>query len=744
MKQLLNVSLRQQAVFIPTSAYVKDESKALTENAGILITNLAKLGFGVTEDLLQAMNRTDDTYLQAVLEMIREVMGVNKNWTPLVKGWDVPTGEGLIDHIITLFANVFQTKGERLACGHIIPPNTFPLERYNGCPFCGTPFAHGEIEVMGQGSKLKILSLWKEEEASAFLANLLQSKTALDATQIDSLKLLLEVMPVPEVKIGMKETQMVVIDAYFTQNKGEKAQAFFSTPQDILRFLWYKHTGFLQLVEPATIVKRKAANNRNRHRLQDKSAKTKVAAKEELKLKYGRKECATVAKWLNALAMTPEKACEIMHPKRSMWVRFIRALRLAEYSKKPGFENLARLMDVFYNETYTVWQGEVNRFRMKADADAALALLQQRPGLFARSLFSSMLWFGPEKTVAAFEEIVHLVPARLVFTLNMYAENYFQQKGYRTVKPLGGVSKSVPPNPLLKKYNTAKLDAMKAQIETLCLLAMKKRFLAVKNPHTTMFIDPALFKIPVSIGDRSENVQDLPSALMGSRFEVQGNAIRLFMQWGTGLPAQHLDMDLSCHIAYDKKSEVCAFHNLVTKGCKHSGDIRSIPTNIGTAEYIEINLDELTAAKAKYVTFTCNAYSSGNISPNLVLGWMDSKHPMKVSETTGVAYDPSCVIHQVRITQKLTKGLVFGVLEVETREIIWLEMPFQGQVVGNLDVRSVELLMKKLNSKLSIGNLLTIKAEAQQMQVVSTPEADEVYTLEWARDTAAVTALLVD
>ena len=48
--------------------------------------------------------------------------------------------------------------------------------------------------------------------------------------------------------------------------------------------------------------------------------------------------------------MAPEKACEIMHPKREMWVRMIRALRLAEYARKPEFGNLKELMDIFYRE----------------------------------------------------------------------------------------------------------------------------------------------------------------------------------------------------------------------------------------------------------------------------------------------------------------------------------------------------------------------------------------------------------
>ncbi len=146
------------------------------------------------------------------------------------------------------------------------------------------------------------------------------------------------------------------------------------------------------------------------------------------------------------------------------------------------------------------------------------------------------------------------------------------------------------------------------------------------------------------------------------------------MQWGKGLPAQHLDMDLSCHITLPSTTEVCSYFNLKAIGAKHSGDIRSIPDKKGTAEYIELDLNELDRVGAQYVAFTCNAYSNGAISPNLVV-WMNSAYPMKISERNGVAYDPSCVQHQVRVSQSVQKGLVFGVLKVKEREVVWLEIP---------------------------------------------------------------------
>ncbi|HVI46439.1 MAG TPA: hypothetical protein VM802_16305 [Chitinophaga sp.] len=744
MNNLLKAALRQQAVFVPEATTINGQ--AMTPATGLLTANLARLGFGVSESLLHALNGATPGYQATILEHLREVMGVKKNWTPLVKNWSIPTGESYADHVYTFFANVFNQKsaGPTLHCGHIIPVDAFPPEKYNGCPFCGTPFEAGEIAHYQQNSKVRVLELWTKADAARCLENLLTSKTALDASQQDTLKLLLSVLPLPAVKTGMKETMMTVVDFLVQQGEADKAQALFITPTDILRYLWYKHTGMLQIIEPKTIIKRKTKNSHHFQLPKADNAAAKLVAIQALKLKYGRKDALTAAKWLNNIDMEAEKMCEIMHPKRNMWVRFIRALRLAEFSHRKGFERLHKLMDVFYNQQYEVWQGRVDHFRLKSDAASAFYLLKQRPGMFARSLYANMLWFGADATVKAFADIVDKVPARLLFTLQMYAAYYFDRNGIRAVKPLGGISKTIPANTLVALFSDEELKEMEDAITDLCALAVRKRFMAAATTSKSIYIAPELFKIPLPLGDRSEHIQDLAATLMGTRFPLEGDAVRLFMQWGTGLPAQHMDMDLSCRIIYDDRMDFCSYSNLTTTGCQHSGDIRQIPHMIGTAEYIELNLPALAAANARYVVFTCNAYSGGEIVPNLIVGWMNSQHRMKISAKTGVAYDPSCVQHQVRITSGLTKGLVFGVLDVAMNEIIWLELPFGGQVTQSLDMKNVKAILKKLDSKLTIGHLLQQKAEAQQLQVTDQHEADEAYTLQWALDTAAVTQLLID
>ena len=143
-KTLTNVALRYRAVFLDINR--KDINMASEASAPVLafVARLKENGFCVSEELLHALNAVPADRLAEITECINDVMGVNLNWASLVKGWDVPTGETLADHLITFIANIFGEKagfkGTKLPCGHLIPEGTFPLERYNGCPYCGTPF----------------------------------------------------------------------------------------------------------------------------------------------------------------------------------------------------------------------------------------------------------------------------------------------------------------------------------------------------------------------------------------------------------------------------------------------------------------------------------------------------------------------------------------------------------------------------------------------------------------------------
>lgn len=747
---LIKVALRYRAVFLNVQREEINMASEISQPVMAFVARLKENGFCVSEELLHALNAVPVNRLAEIVDGINEVMRIDLNWSPLVKGWNVPTGESIFDHIVTWVVNLFgdhaAVKGTELPCGHFIPEGTFPLERYTGCPFCGTPFKTTNFVYKGQGSKLKELRLFTLKDMEHLFASLLESVTPLDGTQKESLEQLLSLFSLPDdVEIPMKETAMLVVKLLVKQEKADEATKLLKTPADVLRYLWYEKTGYVQIIEPKTLVAHSRKIYSHIWEPLDQGADAAEAMKQKLMLKYDRKACLRVARWMNALPMTAKQCAENMNPKRGMWVRFIRALRMAEYSHKKGFDHLAEIMDVFYRQDYTTWQGRVDQARTQNDADKMLALLKERPGLFARCLFATMLRFGSDKTLAAFSEVTDKLPARLLLSLGNAAESYFDPQGTRIARPISGVMCRIEPNALLLLYDDETREGMVKAVNDLYLANMLKRFSAQKTEAKTLYIDPMLYNIPVSVGDRSATVQDASCALMGTRFPVEGDAIRLFMHWGKDLPAQPLDMDLSCRIALpDNETAECAYYTLTCVGAKHSGDIRSIPNKVGTAEYIELSLPELEAAGATYVTFTCNAYSSGALSPNLMVGWMDSANKMEISEKTGVAYDPSCVQHAVRISEgNLSKGLVFGVLDVAKREIIWLEMPFTAQTLRGADNESIEAFLHKLENKLSVGELLDLKAKAQHLTLVEKPDdADEAYTYEWALNPAEVTKLL--
>lgn len=741
--------MRYKALYLDIKKEDIDMASEITTAVYAFAERLKENGFCLTEELLHALIAVPEGKLADIVITIKDVMGVDLNWAPLVKGWNVPTGESREDHFVTWIANMLKGRlkiqSTTLPCGHLIPEGIFPLERYNGCPFCGKPFKTTNYVFTGQASKLKELRLLDTSDMETLFHSLLTSATPLDATQRDSLSLLLESFPVPEdTDITMKETQMVVIRHWVANGEADRAMDYFHTPTDLLRYLWYEKTGYVQIIKPSVLIANARRLGSHMNVVCDDRNAYEENMRNHLRLKYDRKMCRTVSGWLNALPLSAVKMAEDMNAKRGMWVRFIRALRLAEYAKRKQYKKLAAMMDVFYNHSYTTWQGNVDKATKEHQTDHVLSLLKARPGAFARCLFATMLRLGSKRTLEAFGEVSDQLPVRLLVSLGNAADRYFDPSSVRLISTITGLRKTIPHNHLLQLYSQEERKKMIDEVNYLYRNSMARRFRQQYTESKTIYIDPLLFDIPMSVGDRSSTVQDTNHALMGTRFHVEGDAVRLFLQWGKGLHAQPLDMDLSCRVSYEDRYEECAYYNLTCTGAKHSGDIRCIPEMVGTAEYIELSLPELEAAGAKYVTFTSHAYSCGSLIPNLMVGWMSSAYKMELSEKDGVAYDPSCVQHMVKIADdNQSKGLVFGILDVAAHDIIWLEMPLAGQTLRSAKSSDVEAFLDKLQKKLKLGELLKMKAEAQHLEEVDSAElADESYTYEWALDAAAVSKML--
>ncbi|MCM1452030.1 MAG: hypothetical protein NC102_07215 [Clostridium sp.] len=745
---LQKIALRHRALYLPD---LPSAPSPVTASTAHCLQQLRRCGFTLAEDALRAFNALPPSSQGLILETINDALGVNLNWNPLVKGWLEPTGEGLIDHLATAYANFLRergiwTDGVTLPCGHLIPNGTFNLERYNGCPFCGRPFRIGDEIFYGQASKLKELKRWADADLQRTLTQLAESTIPLDATAREDLKGLLQAgIKLPEqTKIPVKENAIIIASDLIDNGQADRVGALMQSPADVLRLLWYRHTGHIQVIEPGTIVKNTLLANSNRFTPYSSAGHILAAqAKRDLRLHYGRSECRMAAQWLNSLEMSPKAACAIMHPKRGMWTRFIRALRLAEYAKKPGFERLAAMLRVWWDESYAVTQGKIDMAIRQGDRAAALAILKHHPGLFARQLFSSIL-ADPDAALEAFRAVLPDVPLRLVIELGRHAERYFSPSD-RVVKTLTGKSKVIPANPAIARYTEKQLQSIAHAIQNLSLDFLRRHYANNPERGVKIYIDPELDSMVLPLGDRSAAVQAFSSVPQGTKFPVEGDSLRLFLNWGEGLAAAPIDLDLSAKIIYPGGVEDCSYYNLSPYGARHSGDIRQIPDKVGTAEYIELDLNALRERGAEYVVFVASHYSGGTLDVNTRVGWMDSKYPMKVSNSTGVAFDPSTVQHMVKVAPtSLTRSLTFGMLDVKENEVTWLELGSDDQAAFTVSLNGIQAMLQRLKSKPTIGKTLAIMANARGMEIVDDPaRADRVYTRDWALDIPQVIADLL-
>ena len=721
---LEQIALRNNALYVPCARPRREVTAASAE----FVANMRNI-YSVSEPLLHALNGSSPQELEEIRKAVADIFRTDANWTPLVRDWHTPTGESGADHLITFWANLFgpgKMPGTTLSCGHFIPDGTFDLRRYNGCPFCGRPieFRPGALQPE-HDEPTRVLGLMTDDDMMRLLRELLAAPLPPDGTTTDTLRTLLAHYGVPaDVAPATREALLLTTEALDKAGRSAEAYALLKNPDDLLRYLWLGATGSTAFRRPATY--RRSGR--------------------DVRLRIGRRQARAVADCLEGMKIAPERMAEIMHPRREMWVRIIRACRLAEFARREGYEHLRVLLDIFYRGDYPVFAGTVQALYDDRDPEG-VRLLESRPGLFARSLFSWMLRVGPSDPVIAFANTARGMAGRLLYSLYSYAELYFMPEGKtRTVTPGRGLQPAVIPlNPGLRAYATDERAAMVVAVKDIFMTEMRRRY-ATTGTVGCVYIAPELFDLPMPVGDRSTTVADIQgAALTGQRFKVEGDSVRLFLQWGVGLPAQPLDMDLSAAIVYPDHVAECAYYNLTPRGCRHSGDIRQIPDMVGTAEYIELDLAALAGAGARMAVFTCNAFNVKELSPRLVFGWMATAAPMALDEKTGVAYDPADVQCMMRVPDTNTaRGIMFGVLDIPSREITWLEMPFNGRTLRSLSLGMVSGLLQRLRSKPSIGEMLALRAEATGSTRTDTPTcATEVYDLAWAARPDQVAQLLL-
>ena len=141
-------------------------------------------------------------------------------------------------------------------------------------------------------------------------------------------------------------------------------------------------------------------------------------------------------------------------------------------------------MDVFYNERYITWEARLNDAIDLMDQDTAFAVLSERPGQFARYLFSTMLRFGYEPTLEAFRQVAGAIPLRLILSLVKVAESYFDVDVARYASPVTGGKVLIQPNNMLRFYSKEECTEMVVAVNKLLTFLQKRKRITIRCSST--------------------------------------------------------------------------------------------------------------------------------------------------------------------------------------------------------------------------------------------------------------------
>jgi len=308
-----------------------------------------------------------------------------------------------------------------------------------------------------------------QQEIYANLLEILKYPKGLSAKKLCALQLLLKQVDIlPEINITRTNTLVFVVDELITNDQTNQISKVLDNPLKLISYLWYKKTEHHLLIRPKTILDRRKNHMtqlvgwNNFKYTQEEINQAYIELKEKIKLKYSRKECRLFATVINQFKNDVNTICELMHPNRQMWVRIIRALRLVEYSKKKGFENLAAILDCFHNKNYSVWAEKVLHAKATNDTNKLFILLKERPNEFAKQFFTLLIRLDSKLVSKHFMEIKELVSYNHMDTLRSNIENYFSIPAYREAKlPESGLW-LIKPNTALIKYTNEDLENFKA------------------------------------------------------------------------------------------------------------------------------------------------------------------------------------------------------------------------------------------------------------------------------------------
>lgn len=670
--------------------YVADQGKqnpAPLELVMTLTAELLKLGYIPEREAVQALLNSGESSViklhDRVLTQLRKLLGADRKYAPIYKNF--PT-------------EVMEMSTSELFWNAIV-------HYWSG----GTWEPTSELKDRGIKYEAVQFKTLKLATGDAWLREIAEDLAAfpkpLDEKRVNELVWITEHLPNLELpNITVKET-LCLLGA-----KGFNVKV--TNPTDVLRIATHLSGGDISL--PG--IPKPNAIEADNYRARSRKAEAVEARKAFEFKKFTRPQRKYLLGLLESL-----KSVDAAELQRYLgrWKRLGEILHPGEYVKQ--FPKTAAAFHAIRNqrdEKVRTYAGRVD-LAFKQGLVEGLAVLQERPGEFARRLDALLRKNSADVVLTSFAAVIDKVSSKVTFELFDHFEARRKDSSRMVMlKGSGSKAKVLEPVPAL---SSKVVDAAQAMI-----MGSLSRRMAKLPKLGKVYIDEALGNMPVPYSMQSSS-EGVSTYVRGTRVPFKPNAhtLRGFVHWYD--ENGYIDIDLAGSFYDENFKELgqISFYQLSNRalGACHSGDVRHRKGDC--AEYIDVPVGQAVAAGVRYVMFTAYNYNGSSLAsvPGATFGVMEREHP-----NSNEIFDSKTVTNTSKLTTptSCSSPVVF---DLQTREWIWLDIARDTGGVPALyaDPAALTQLKAMLNGcKLSVADLLMMHVEARGGELVDTAEEADV------------------
>lgn len=417
-----------------------------------------------------------------------------------------------------------------------------------------------------------------------------------------------------------------------------------------------------------------------------------------------------------------KRANEKIHPKRFKEGTYTKVAELLYKGRKP-----------------ITFMTKVNKAFEDADQESLIALLSQRPGMFARYLDCLVRFVAiPDadeheddiyKVINAFKKISTSIDTRLLFQVKNHfidrlnrvidngytnydenVERYFINKNGKVYRNVKETMWNIPEK-FLRLIIGIIDDAIKAQYATRDIIG-------------PVYIDPSINGLLVPWNQRTTTTNKSKCIVKGSKWKLRDTTsiIRAFCWWTNTDDDDRVDEDISATFVNDfslstsdpaeRCSENVYYGNIRNSFCVHSGDIvNGGPADgMGACEFIDIDIDKAIKAGYRYVFVSIHSFTDVNFCKfNSTAGFMERTSTELDTHTDGRSngdnkkynfniFDPRTVEMNFDLNTESNSSVPI-LIDLKERQVYWID--------SNLNVSGIINCRSSINlASISIDSLL--------------------------------------